>query len=273
MVTADSLSFSRELEKQLKSIFVFLEQGKPTDRKLAITISANKSRLFLNNIDTGLSQNKINDALDWKINNSLPDSEKLFTQHYPLENQEELDNSQYLSICIQNELRKLLVASALKYNFEPVLMDIGIFSAYKLLSKSFPLQAYENWGVWKIGKENEPQNLLIFNQGVMSFVSFAYDNNYEITVIQNTNPEKFNILFLENLIYKKYSSLNFDKFFVYTVSPNNIFVQNQVDSTNQMILNPVPILSQQKVHIEQKFLTDKLGVSQFSEIAGLIARF
>ena len=273
MVTADSLSFSLELKKQLKSIFAFFEQDNPSDRKCAIAIPANKSRLFLNKIDSGLAQNEINDVLDWKINNSLPNTEKLFTQHYCFENQENLDESQYLSVSIQDELRKLLVSSATKYNFEPVLMDLGIFSAYTLLSKSFPLQAYENWCVWKIGKENEPQNLMIFNKGIMSFISFVFDSESEIIVIQNTNPEQYDMKFLENLINKNHSSLNFDKIFVYSVTPNNIFVQNQLDSINQIILNPLPILSQQKVHIEQKFLTDKLGVSQFSEIAGLIARF
>jgi len=273
VVTADSLSFSLELKKQLKSVLAFFKHDNPADRAIAISIPANKSRIFLNKIDSGLANNEINDVLNWKIKNSLPNTENLFTQHYFIENEDNSEESRYLSISIPDDLRKVIVASVVKFYFEPVLMDLGIFSAYKLLSKSFPLQAYEKWGVWNIGKENQPQNLLVFGDGIMSFISFAFNNASDITVLQNTDPEKYDLQFIKDLINQNYSALNFDKFFVYTSSPNNIFVQNQVDSANQMILNPLPILSQQKVHIEQKFLTDKLGVSQFSEIAGLITRF
>ena len=273
MISADSVSYLQEVKKHFKSIFAFFEHDKPTDRKVAITIPTNKSRIYLNTIDSGLNEDDINDVLNQKINNSLPTSDKLFLQHYHLESEENIEYSQYLTLAISEELRKVIIAVALEYDFNPVLMDLGLFSAYKLLSKSFPVQAYEKWGVWNIGKENESQNLLIFNQGIMSFISFAYDKNFEITVFQNSDPEKFDNSFFENLINKNYSSLNFDKFFVYTNSPNNIFVQNQVDTSNQIILNPLPILSQQKVHIEQKYLSDKLGVSQFSEISGLITRF
>jgi len=237
MVTADSLSFFLEIKKQLKSVFAFFENEKPTDRNISISISTNKARIFINRLDSGLSPNEITELLDRKISNSLPDYNKLFTQYYNIENQVDVDAKQYLCISIAEELRKIIVSSALKYNFNPVLMDLGIFSAYRLLSKSFPLQAYEKWGVWNIGKENESQNLLMFDHGKFNFIGFSVDNNSDITIMQNTDPEKYNLKLLESLINKNYTNLKFDKFFVYTNSPNNIFVQNQIDSINQIILN------------------------------------
>ncbi|MBN2281210.1 MAG: hypothetical protein JXQ65_11565 [Candidatus Marinimicrobia bacterium] len=271
--SADSVSYLYEIKKHLQSIFSFFEQDKPTDRKVAFTIPSDKAEILFNHVETGLEENQVNEVLDWRVKNSLPDSDKLFIQHYFLNKKEETQEERYLTVAVQSELRNIIAKTALSYGFEPVLLDLGILSAYKLLSKSFPLQAYENWGLWKIGKENDVQNLLVFNDGEMYHISFISDNSLDITVLQNTNPQKYDTIFLENLMNNNFDNLNFEKFFIYSTSPNNIFVQKRMDANAQQIINPLPVLSKYKVRIEQKYLTNKLGVSQFSEIAGLISRF
>ena len=271
--TGDSVFFEKEVKRLLKQIVNSFNKESLVDKRVTVSIPVSRARLFLNKLDSGLCEEEVGSALDWKINQVLPGNETLFTQHYPLHNDDSVGDGQFLSLIISHSLRKTLVNTLAQAGYEPIMMDISLFSAYEVLRKSFPINAYNRWGVWEMAKENDSQNLLIIDNGAVSFISFSFLDNNEVVIHQNTNPEKLNADFVENLIFKNYKNANFDKMFVYSNAPNNVFVQNQIKSENQIIINPIPVLSNQKVQLEKKYLSDKYIVSQFAAIAGLIARY
>ncbi len=271
--TGDSVFFEKEVKRLLKHIVNSFDKESLVDKRVAISIPVSRTRLFIKKVDNGLSEDEISSILDWKIKQILPVDDNLFVQHYPLNNDDSVSNGHFFSLVMAQSLRAAVVNTLTKAGYEPMMMDISLFSAYEVLQKSFPVNAYNRWGIWEMAKEKDSQNLLIIDNGAIAFLSFSFLDNNEVVIHQNTDPEKINSDFVENLIFKNYKNVNFDKMFVYTNAPNNVFVQDHIKSETQMIINPIPVLSNQKVQLEKKYLSDKYVVSQFSAITGLIARY
>ena len=269
----DSVFFLNELQKTLSEILSSIDKKIITDNKLAISIPIEKSAIFRNIIDNGLSDQESEDVLNWKMQINLPESKDLFVQHYPISKINDNGEKVYISIAINKKMRDIIITTMLENNFEPVFMDMSIFSAYNLLIKSFPLQAYNRWGIWNVAQENQIHNLLISNNNIISFISFKILEDSKVLLLQNTDPANINEQFIEKILKKDYSDLNFDKMFVYSQFPNNPYVLDYIDNDKHIVINPLPILSNQKVQIEKKYLKDKFLLSQFVEIAGLISRF
>ncbi len=267
--SVDSVFYRKEVVKNIHDILTTLRNDNVTDKRVALSIPVTKTRIFINKVDNDLNNSEKEDMLNWKVQSRLPESDSLFFQHYPI-NPDDINDPQFFSLIVKQELRDDILSAIINLGFQPKLFNVGIFSAYQLLKKSFPLQAYNRWIIWEVGKKNHSQNYLIIDNGVLAIISVIFQENGDFVIQQNTDPEKFNEDFIENLIYKNFDALNIDKVFAYSMTPTDAFVQEKIKEGNQVILNPVPVLSNKKAQIEKKYLLNKFVISQFSEIAGLI---
>lgn len=268
--TGDSVFFQEELREKLEKILASIDKNELVDNKFAVSLPSVKMSAYCLQTDAGLSLDEEEEILDWKIKKYLSNTEGFFIQHYPMP--ESNGKKSYLSIVMTKKLRSLLINIFEEQGFELAFIDVGIFSACSMLRKSFPLTAYNQWGIWLVAKTGQPQTLIISNNETIDYISFLISGDDTVNILNNTSPEKYHEAFLKKIILKDYSAVEIDKMFVYSSEPVENSVQKYMDENLDVIINPLPVLSNQKVQIGKKYLRDKYLLSQFVEIAGLISR-
>ena len=238
-----------------------------------MSLDINKCAIAKNFVDVGLAIDDQEKVLNWKMEKYFSDLEKFFIHHYPVSMPESENYNYFYSIAISNSFRIILVNTIVEYGFEPIMLDVGLFSVHKLLQKSFPVQSYEKWGLLEISPQNCSQKLLVCSDDNIAYVNYKLIDSDSIIILQNTEPKIINEEYIIKFVNFQYNDLNIDKVFGYSHYPADKSIRDVLENTNITVVNPLPILSRQKVQIDKEYLRDKYLLSQFSEIAGLISQF
>jgi len=177
--------FGNSLEKAFLDIRASLP--KP-DSYVAVTLPAVWFDISSQNIDAGMSEEDLEEALNWKISKRLGAVyDKKFVQHYPLSIKSGADQS-YLSVSYYKELGKLFLKASQAADFNIHIMDIDLFSAALAIEQLEGIGTNEKWAVWLVGEQ--VHNLIVIDSGdVRQLCRFNFSDMENYTILHKSSAD------------------------------------------------------------------------------------
>jgi len=182
--------------------------------------------------------------LEWQNNQVIdPDFEMLYhTFSYPF-----LNNSKLLNIHLNKELRSSIINSIQDVNGELRSINIGIFSAEIGARKWFYASQFESYAIWKMGKNNIDQLLIVKGGEFQSLISFKRLKNSVklLNVIGSSHLIDKIIEQVEVWINDHLNEfIHIDRVFAYSSEVNAKDLKKLIESqiNNVTLLNPFEML-------------------------------
>lgn len=171
-----------ELAGSLEKAFLDIRADlmKPDDYA-AITLPSVWFDISTETMDTDITEDDLEEALNWKIARRLGAvMDQKFVQYYPLPDKSGSKRS-FLAVSYFKELGKLFLRASQAADFNIHIMDINLFSAALALEHLEDIGSKEKWAVWLV---NEPvHDMLVIEAGTFSQLcrfEFPDMENYKI---------------------------------------------------------------------------------------------
>ena len=178
-----------EFGNSLEKAFLDIQSGLPKPESyVAVTLPAIWFDISSQTIDTGISEENLEEALNWKISKRLGAVyDKKFVQHYPLSIKSGADQS-YLSISYYKELGKLFLKASQAADFNIHIMDIDLFSAALAIEQMEGIGKDEKWAVWLVGEQ--VHNLIVIDSGdVRQLCRFDFADMENYTILHKSSAD------------------------------------------------------------------------------------
>ena len=178
-----------QLLSALQQVFQEIRADLPVpDRYVAIALSAEWFDLSRQEVDSGLSRENIEEALNWNATKRLgPVANQKYIQHYLLQRQGGSDQ-EYLSVSYFKDLGKLFLNTAQPSGFNIHIMDVNIFSAASALEYLEQIGSDEKWAVWLVGEQKH--SLLVIDSGEFrQLVRFEFSDLKNYSILSSTSSD------------------------------------------------------------------------------------
>ncbi|MCK4716781.1 MAG: hypothetical protein KAT54_08235 [Candidatus Marinimicrobia bacterium] len=178
-----------QLLSALQEVFQEIRADLPVpDRYVAIALPAEWYDLSRQEVDSGLSRENVEEALNWNAAKRLgPVADQKFIQHYLLQRQGGSDQ-EYLSVSYFKDLGKLFLDAAQPSGFNIHIMDVNIFSAASALERLEKIGSDEKWAVWLVGKQKH--SLLVIDSGEFrQLVRFEFSDLENYSILSSTSSD------------------------------------------------------------------------------------
>lgn len=178
-----------QLLSALQEVFQEIRADLPVpDRYVAIALPAEWFDLSRQEVDSGLSRENIEEALNWNAAKRLgPVADQKFIQHYLLQRQGGSDQ-EYLSVSYFKDLGKLFLDAAEPPGFNIHIMDVNIFSAATAFDRLEQIGLNEKWAVWLVGEQKH--SLLVIDSGEFrQLVRFEFSDLENYSILSSTSSD------------------------------------------------------------------------------------
>ncbi len=178
-----------QLSSALQQVFQEIRTDLPVpDRYVAIALPVEWFDLSRQEVDSGLSRENIEEALNWNAAQRLgPVADQKFIQHYLLQRQGG-SGQEYLSASYFKDLGKLLLNAAEPSGFNIHIMDVNILSAASALERLEKIGSDEKWAVWLVGEQKH--SLLVIDSGEFrQLVRFEFSDLENYSILSSTSSD------------------------------------------------------------------------------------
>ncbi|MBN2602123.1 MAG: hypothetical protein JXR87_09030 [Candidatus Marinimicrobia bacterium] len=175
--------------KSLEKAFLDIRSNLPKpDSYVAVTLPAIWFDISSQSIDTGLSEENLEEALNWKISKRLGAVvDQKFVQHYPLSKKSGSEQS-YLTISYFKELGKLLLIASQSADLNIHIMDIDLFSAALAIEQLEDIGKHEKWAIWLVGEQ--VHDLIVIDSGdFRQLCRFNFSDMENYTILHKSSAD------------------------------------------------------------------------------------